>query len=189
MELSWVLAGRSLLHHPSFWRCPDFSFFLRGRVRHKLLHLGDAPILLFLRNYTGDIGSLVKNLLMIAVIKYLLGFVGRFSAVAFILTVIWTFPGRIRHKLFISEMIQIFFGPGGLARIFIFILTTIERSFLRIFDCSLNEWGDMDWVDSFYRSGYFHCLIARKSSLNMHHSHDQYRFASRLFNIIEYFFR
>ena len=45
------------------------------------------------------ISSLVGSLLMIAEIKYLLGFVGRSITLAFILTVIWTFPGRIRHKL------------------------------------------------------------------------------------------
>ena len=45
------------------------------------------------------INSLVDGLLMIAEIKYPLGIVGRFIAYAFISTMLWTFPGRIRHKL------------------------------------------------------------------------------------------
>ena len=83
-----VLLGFWGLHHPSFWRCLDFSLFFffwggggGGRVRHKLLHLRDVPILLCLRDYLDGIGSLDGNLLMIAEIKYLLGFDGRLITV------------------------------------------------------------------------------------------------------------
>ena len=98
IELSLGFLKRSLLHYPSFWRCPDFSFFWEGYVTNSF-NLKMFSILLCLRNYTDDIVSWVENLLMIAEIKYLLGFVGRFVASAFNLAVIWTFSGRTRHKL------------------------------------------------------------------------------------------
>ena len=88
------------LHSPSFWRCSDFfslsfsslSLFWEGYVTNSFN-------LEMFRSFFDDIGSWVRDLWMIAEIKYLLGIVGRFIASAFISTVLWTFPGRIRHKL------------------------------------------------------------------------------------------
>ena len=100
----------------SFWALLGF-----GRVYYIILYFGDVltfSLFLFLlllsflegyvtnsfnlemfRSFFDDIGSWVRDLWMIAKIKYLLGIVGRFIASAFISTVLWTFPRRIRHKL------------------------------------------------------------------------------------------
>ena len=50
---------------------------------------------------------------------------------------------------FISEVIWIFFGPGGLARIFVFILTTIERSLFA------DIWLQLRWLGRYGLSRFF----------------------------------
>ena len=49
-------------------------------------------------------------------------------------------------------------------------MTTIERSLLQIFNCSLGDWEDMEieWI-FLYHPGYFDCFIFQEWSLKMCH--------------------
>ena len=93
--LSWVFATFSFILE-MFWlfslSFSSLALFWEGYVTNSFN-------LEMFRSFFDDIGSWVRDLWMIAEIKYLLGIVGRFIASAFISTVLWTFPGRIRRKL------------------------------------------------------------------------------------------
>ena len=137
MELSWAVTSSFILEMS--WL---FSFF-RWRVRHKLLHLRRCsdPSFSFSGIRLDDIGFIgqkslddSRNQISFRVCREAssqLPSSRRCSE--------RSLEGSITNS-FISKMIQIFFGPGGLARIFVFTLTTIERSLLQ------DVWLQLRWL-------------------------------------------
>ena len=126
---------------------------------------------------------------MIAEIKYLLGFVGRFITLAFISTVIWTFPGRILHKLLhLGDDPNLLWPRRSSSHNSSSSWRQLRDPFCGYLIAALKDWGYMDWVGSFFTTQDISTvLLPKERSLRMCHSYDQYQIHLWLFNIIEFF--